>query len=68
LFLTGTGPTLDTSPGYDVPEPASVLVLLFAVLSVATMRFGENCVRRARGFMRRSSVAAAMAIAVGRWL
>jgi hypothetical protein len=68
LFLTGTGPTLDTSPGYDVPEPASVLVLLFAVLSVATMRFGENCVRRARGFMRRSSVAAAMAIAVGRGL
>jgi hypothetical protein len=46
VFLFGAGPTLDTSPGYDVPEPASVVVLLFAVLSMATMRLGGQLIRR----------------------
>jgi Right handed beta helix region len=38
VFLPGPGPALDTSPGYDVAEPASGAVLLFAVLSVAMIR------------------------------
>lgn len=42
IFLSGPGPTLDTSPGYDVPEPSSVVVLLFAVLGMALLR----CSRR----------------------
>jgi hypothetical protein len=37
-FLPGPGPTLDTSPGFDVPEPASFAMFLFAVLSVAMIR------------------------------
>jgi hypothetical protein len=38
IFLPGPGPTLDTSPGYDVPEPSGVVTLLFAVLSVILAR------------------------------
>jgi len=66
LFPGGAGPTLDTSPGYDVPEPASVAMMLFAVLILAIVRSGESCIRRTLGFTRRSAIAAAMAMAVGR--
>ena len=41
-FLSGPAPALDTSPGFDVSEPSSIVVLLFAVLSVAMLR----CARR----------------------
>jgi hypothetical protein len=38
VFLPGPGPALDTAPGFDVPEPAGVSVLLFASLAMATVR------------------------------
>jgi hypothetical protein len=38
LFPGGPGPALDTSRGFDVAEPASVAVLLFAALGVAALR------------------------------
>ncbi|WP_158931305.1 right-handed parallel beta-helix repeat-containing protein [Acidisphaera sp. S103] len=38
VFLPGPGPTLDTSPGYGVPEPSGVTVLLLASLSMAMVR------------------------------
>ncbi len=47
-FLPGSGPALDTSPGFDVPEPSSVLLFTVALLSVALVRW----VRRA-GFRLR---------------
>jgi hypothetical protein len=41
-FSFGATPPLDTSPGFDVPEPASIAVLLYAVL-------GTVAIRRRRG-------------------
>jgi hypothetical protein len=41
-FLSGSGPPLDTSPGFDVPEPASVVLLMFAVLGVAMVRYARR--------------------------
>ena len=37
-FLFGATPPLDTSPGFDVPEPGCAVVLLFAVMSMAMLR------------------------------
>ena len=55
VFLPGPGPALDTSPGYDVPEPASVAVLLFAVFSVSMLlirkRSPAHVLLTARGFL-----------------
>jgi hypothetical protein len=51
-FLPGPGPTLDTSPGYDVAEPASVVMFLFAMLSVAAMRFAGGPPTMARAWAR----------------
>jgi hypothetical protein len=38
VFLPGPGPALDTSPGYDVPEPAGITVMLIASLAMALAR------------------------------
>ena len=38
LFPSGPAPMLDTSPGYDVPEPASFMLLLFAFAGVTMVK------------------------------
>jgi len=42
VFLPGPGPALDNSPGYDVPEPASVVILLLAALTTAMPRYARG--------------------------
>lgn len=42
VFFQGPGPALDTSPGFDVPEPASGAALMFAVLGVALVRYARR--------------------------
>ncbi|MSP02460.1 MAG: hypothetical protein EXR07_15625 [Acetobacteraceae bacterium] len=37
-FLTGAGPALDTSPGYDVAEPGSAILLVAALLGLAILK------------------------------
>lgn len=49
VFLSGPGPTLDTSPGYDVPgfdviEPGGLALLLVAVIGIAMARLSRNII------------------------
>jgi hypothetical protein len=55
VFPSGPGPALDTSPGYDVAEPASVAMFLFAVLGVAALRFvgGRGIILSRSGYLTR---------------
>jgi hypothetical protein len=44
VFLSGPGPTLDTSPGYDVIEPGGLALLQVAVIGSAMTRLRRNII------------------------
>jgi len=52
VFLPGSGPPLNTSPGYTVPEPGSVVLLLVALLRMAMLQYTRIRRRRARACRR----------------
>ena len=41
-LLTGQSLPLDTSPGFDVPEPASIVLLLLAIFELAAIRYAQR--------------------------